>query len=77
MTELYNWFMANPLWVKVISFVVVFGLGYILPPPIKVQEIFFNVSQFIRKVFGRKAEETVEKYVDAIHKGLHSDNIKE
>lgn len=76
MEDLYNWFMAHKAITTLISISLPFLIGLVVPQPKIIRECFFNVSQFIRRVFGAKVEEKVEEVVQAINDGLHADNKK-
>lgn len=42
--------------------------------PSKMTKLGFNISQWIRHLFGAKVEKALEDAIDALDQGLHSDN---
>ncbi len=72
MDTVYQWLMAHQLLVTIVSSIICLAI----PNTVFVKTGFF-ISQFVRKVAGKKLEEKVEKIVDGFEEGLHSDDAGE
>lgn len=73
MEEITKWITDNVILCSMIgvglTFIIVMGKS-------KIQIFGFVLSQWIRRVFGKKLEKAVEDAVDALGEGLKSDNDK-
>lgn len=73
MTVLYAWIQAHQLIVGIITPIILGGLSLILVPA-KVIKWGFLTSQWIRHLFGARAEKEFEQAIDEFDQGLHSDD---
>jgi hypothetical protein len=76
MESIYNWAQAHQALVGVGSTLFVLIIGAIATRD-KMMKIGFMLSQFLRRTFGAKVEEKIEDIIDALDKGMESDNPKE
>jgi hypothetical protein len=74
MDQLFKWAAENAVLFSLIGVVLAFILG---ANKNKVKMFGFTISQYVRKLFGRKLEQALENTIDAISEGLKSDNDKE
>jgi len=74
MDQLFKWAAENAVICSLIGVVLAFILG---ANKNKVKMLGFTISQYVRKLFGRKLEQALENTIDAISEGLKSDNDKE
>jgi hypothetical protein len=73
--HLYQWTVQNQvLWGVVLT--ILTGILSLIIVPAKVVKLGFNISQWTRRILGIKAEKLLEKIVDELEQGLHSDDPK-
>ena len=73
MNQIYLWCMENQLIVGAITGFIFMVIGAVLTKD-KLRNFGFNLSQWIRKTLGVKAEEKIEEIVHIIDEGMKSDN---
>jgi hypothetical protein len=73
MNQIYLWCMENQLIVGAITGFIFMVIGAVLTKD-KLLNFGFNLSQWIRKILGAKAEEKIEEIVHTIDEGMKSDN---
>lgn len=74
MEDLIKWLSENVVLCSVVGVVGAIILG---SSTNKIQNFGLGFSQFIRRRFGKKFEKAVENAVEALDRGLKSDNDKE
>lgn len=72
---IYNFFHTHPLYATGVGFIIVSAITLFFAKE-KRKMLGYNISQFMRRTFGKKVEEIVEDVVDDVSEGLHSDDEK-
>jgi uncharacterized membrane protein YeaQ/YmgE (transglycosylase-associated protein family) len=73
--HLFQWTVQNKVvWGMLLT--IILGIIGLVAAPAKVVKLGFNISQFVRKIGGQKAEKLLENIIDELEQGLHSDDAK-
>lgn len=73
MEQIYQWCMAHQAIMAIAASLLTFAIGWALPND-RIMKAGFFVSQFIRRVAGKKLEEKIEQAVDSFDKGMKGDS---